>query len=267
MTNYLSLAAEVGIIARQAGAAIMAIYEHEDFGVEIKSDNSPLTKADKAANDLIVAGLKALTFQAPIVSEEGKELSFATRSQFTRFWLVDPLDGTKEFIKRNGDFTVNIALVEAGKPILGVVYVPVTNELFYAAPNEGAFEVLEEGGTPRKITAASFTLQDPNLRIVASASHLNQATEDFMANFDRPEIVQRGSSLKIIELARGNAHLYPRLAPTMEWDTAAAHAILHEAGGKMVDDSTGKEMRYNKASLLNPHFIGYGAVRETLLAC
>jgi 3'(2'), 5'-bisphosphate nucleotidase len=267
MTNYLELANQVSQIARQAGAAIMAIYETEDFGVEMKADDSPLTKADKAANDIIVAGLEALAFQAPIISEEGKKMTYATRSQFTRFWLVDPLDGTKEFIKRNGDFTVNIALVETGKPILGVVYVPVTNELFYSAPGEGAFEVLKDGGTPRKISAASFTLQDVNLRIVASASHLNQETEDFMARFDRPEIVQRGSSLKIMELARGNAHLYPRLAPTMEWDTAAAHAILLEAGGKMVDDGSGKEMRYNKASLLNPHFIGYGAVREEPLAC
>jgi len=267
MTDYLQLAAAVGEIARRAGAAILDIYQTEDFGVEMKADDSPLTKADKAANDVIVSGLEALTFQAPIVSEEGQEMSYATRSQFTRFWLVDPLDGTKEFIKRNGDFTVNIALVENGKPVLGVVFVPVTDELFYSAPGKGAFEVTTPGGEPKTIHAASFTLQDANLKIVASASHLNQATKDCMERFDRPEIVQRGSSLKIMELARGNAHVYPRLAPTMEWDTAAAHAILLEAGGKMVDDGTGKEMRYNKESLLNPHFIGYGQVREELLAC
>jgi len=217
MTNYLELAAEVGQIARAAGAEIMKIYETEDFGVEMKSDDSPLTKADKAANDVIVAGLEALTFQAPIVSEESGSHDYATRSQYTRHWLVDPLDGTKEFIKRNGDFTVNIALIENGRPVLGVVYVPVKNELFYSAPGEGAYEVTTEGG--------------------------------------------------IMELARGNAHLYPRLAPTMEWDTAAAHAILLEAGGKMVDDGTGKEMRYNKENLLNPYFIGYGKVQEELLGC
>jgi 3'(2'), 5'-bisphosphate nucleotidase len=267
MTDYLKLAAEVGEIARKAGAAIMAIYETEDFGVEMKADDSPLTKADKAANDIIVAGLEAMEFQAPIVSEEGEVLSYATRSQFARHWLVDPLDGTKEFIKRNGDFTVNIALIEGGKPILGVVFTPVANELFYSAPGQGAFEVLTDGGEPKPIKAASFTMQDAHLRIVASASHLNQGTKEFMDQFDRPEIVQRGSSLKIMELARGNAHVYPRLAPTMEWDTGAAHAILLEAGGKMVDDGTGKEMRYNKENLLNPHFIGYGAVREKLLAC
>lgn len=267
MTNYLELAAEVGQIARAAGAEIMKIYETEDFGVEMKSDDSPLTKADKAANDVIVAGLEELTFQAPIVSEESGSHDYATRSQFTRHWLVDPLDGTKEFIKRNGDFTVNIALIENGRPVLGVVYVPVKNELFYSAPGEGAFEVTEEGAEPKRIEAASFTLQDANLKIVASASHLNDATREFMERFESPEIVQRGSSLKIMELARGNAHLYPRLAPTMEWDTAAAHAILLEAGGKMVDDGTGKEMRYNKENLLNPYFIGYGKVREDLLGC
>jgi 3'(2'), 5'-bisphosphate nucleotidase len=267
MTDYLKLAAEVGEITRQAGAAIMDIYATEDFGIEHKADDSPLTRADKAANDVIVAGLRALDFQAPIISEEGKEMSYDTRSQFTRFWLVDPLDGTKEFIKRNGDFTVNIALVESGKPILGAVFVPVTNELFYSAPDLGAWEVTEAGGKPQRIFAAAFTLQDVNLRIVASRSHLNQKTQDFIDQFDQPELVQRGSSLKIMELAKGTAHVYPRLAPTMEWDTGAAHAILLEAGGKLVDDGTGKELRYNKESLLNPHFIAYGNVREELLAC
>ena len=267
MTTYLPLARQVGQIARAAGAEILKIYETEDFGVEMKADDSPLTRADKAANDVIVAGLEALEFQAPVVSEESGSHDYATRSQFTRHWLVDPLDGTKEFIKRNGDFTVNIALIENGRPVLGVVFVPVTDELFYSAPGEGAYEETGVGAEPHRIEAASFTLQDTGLKIVASASHLNDATREFMEQFDRPEIVQRGSSLKIMELARGNAHVYPRLAPTMEWDTAAAHAILLEAGGKLVDDGTGQEMRYNKENLLNPYFVGYGAVREELLRC
>ena len=257
----------MGEIARAAGAEIMRIYETDDFGVETKSDDSPLTRADRAANEVIEAGLRALEFQAPIVSEEGKDVSYATRSQFTRFWLVDPLDGTKEFIKRNGDFTVNIALIENGKPVLGVVFVPVTDELFYSAPGQGAFVVTEPRGEASLIAAADFTLQDAGLSIVASASHLNQETKDFMERFDEPRIVQRGSSLKILELARGTAHVYPRLAPTMEWDTAAAHAILLAAGGKMVDDTTGQELRYNKEVLRNPHFVAYGRVREELLKC
>lgn len=267
MTDYLQLAAQVGEITRLAGAEILKIYESEDFGIEQKADDSPLTKADKAANAVIEAGLQSLAFQAPIISEEGEDLPYADRKNYHQFWLVDPLDGTKEFIKRNGDFTVNIALIEAGRPILGAVYVPVTDELFYAAKGAGAYEVLPEADAPKRIFAAAFTMQDINLKIVASRSHLNQATQDFMARFDQPEVIQRGSSLKIMELARGSAHVYPRLGPTMEWDTGAAHAILLEAGGKLIDDSTGKDLRYNKTSLLNPHFIAYGEVREELLAC
>ncbi len=267
MIDYLRLAAEVAQIAQRAGAAILAVYETEDFGVEQKADESPLTKADKAANDVIEAGLRALEFQAPIISEESEAPAYEVRAQYQQFWLVDPLDGTKEFIKRNGDFTVNIALIENGKPILGAVFVPVTNETFYSAQGQGAWEINRETGTPSRIFAAAFTMQDVNLRIVASRSHLNDATKAFMDRFDRPEVVQRGSSLKIMELARGTAHVYPRLGPTMEWDTGAAHAILLEAGGKLVDDTTGKELRYNKESLLNPHFIAYGEVREELLAC
>ena len=261
-TDYLDIAQQVGHITRQAGAAILKIYESEDFGVETKADDSPLTRADKAANEVIVAGLRQLTLQAPIVSEEGRDIPYAERQQYTRFWLVDPLDGTKEFIKRNGEFTVNVALIENGRPVLGAVYVPVTDELFYAAQGEGAWQ--EDKG---QIHAASFTLQDTNLRVVASRSHLNAATQSFMDGLNDPEIVSRGSSLKIIELARGKAHVYPRLAPTMEWDTAAAHAVLLEAGGRLVDEGTGKELVYNKEVLRNPHFIAYGAVSEGQLSC
>ena len=251
-------------LSLEAGDIIMDIYNSDDFDVRSKSDDSPVTVADEAADAHISAGLRAAFPDVALVTEEQAESHSVTANTFL---IVDPLDGTKEFIKRNGDFTVNIALIEGGKPILGVVFTPVANELFYSAPGQGAFEVLTDGGEPKPINAASFAMQDAHLRIVASASHLNQGTKDFMDQFDRPEIVQRGSSLKIMELARGNAHVYPRLAPTMEWDTGAAHAILLEAGGKMVDDGTGKEMRYNKENLLNPHFIGYGAVREELLAC
>lgn len=254
--DHLATALEIGRIARAAGAAILKVYESDDFEIEQKADDSPLTKADKAANDIIVAGLRQLKLQAPIVSEEGKDIPFAERQQYTRFWLVDPLDGTKEFIKRNGDFTVNIALIENGRPVLGVVYVPVTDELFYAADGKGAWQE----GTGR-ISARTFTLGDAGLKVVASRSHLNDETRAFIQKLTEPEIVSRGSSLKIIELARGEADLYPRLAPTMEWDTAAAHAILLEAGGKMVDEGSGKELVYNKQVLRNPSFVAYGALK------
>ena len=260
--DYRKLAREVGQITRRAGQAILEVYGSDDFGVEHKADDSPLTRADKAANEVIVAGLRELVLQAPIVSEEGKDIPYVERQQYTRFWLVDPLDGTKEFIKRNGEFTVNVALIENGRPVLGAVYVPVTDELFYAAQDQGA----EQEGVGA-IHAASFTLKDTNLKVVASRSHLNEATQQFMDTLDAPEIVSRGSSLKIIELARGAAHVYPRLAPTMEWDTAAAHIILSEAGGRLVDEGTGKELVYNKEVLRNPNFIAYGAVSEGQLSC
>ncbi|PHI21345.1 3'(2'),5'-bisphosphate nucleotidase [Lewinellaceae bacterium SD302] len=258
MTDRLELAKQVGIIARDAGAAILRIYENEDFGVEHKADDSPLTKADKAANDVIVAGLEALDFQAPIVSEELKEVSYAERKQYTRFWLVDPLDGTKEFIKRNGDFTVNIALIENGGPVLGVVYIPVTDQLYYAATGAGAWEE----GAAEPIEAAQYSMQDNGLKVVASRSHLSPETEAFMQQLNDPEIVSRGSSLKLIELAKGTAHLYPRLAPTMEWDIGAAQIILEEAGGKVIDQETGVRLAYNKQVLRNNHFIAYGRVND-----
>lgn len=255
MTDYLALAREVGQIARRAGAAILDIYYSDDFGVETKSDDSPLTRADRAANEVIVAGLAALRFQAPVVSEESREVPYAERKQYTRFWLVDPLDGTKEFIKRNGEFTVNIALIEAGYPILGVVYVPVTDALYYATATDGAWQA---GETPHRLTAAGYSRTQAGLRVVASRSHLNEATRAFMDQLNEPEIVSRGSSLKIIELARGDAHLYPRLAPTMEWDTAAGQAVLEAAGGQLIDQETGQRMAYNKPVLRNNHFVATG---------
>ncbi|MEM7573146.1 MAG: 3'(2'),5'-bisphosphate nucleotidase CysQ [Bacteroidota bacterium] len=252
MTDYLALAREVGTIARAAGAAILAIYESDDFGVERKADDSPLTRADQAANAVIVAGLEALDFQAPIISEENAEVPYEQRRQYRRFWLVDPLDGTKEFIKRNGDFTVNIALIEGSRPLLGVVYTPVTDELVYGVVGQGAFLA---GETETPLRVATFIKADPGLKVVASRSHLNEATQAFMDKLNTPEIVSRGSSLKIIELAKGNAHLYPRLAPTMEWDTGAAQAVLEAAGGSLIDHETGQPLRYNKEVLRNPHFV------------
>jgi 3'(2'), 5'-bisphosphate nucleotidase len=258
MTDRLALARSVCDIARLAGAAILDIYERDDFGVEQKADESPLTLADKAANDVIIKGLEALNFIAPIISEESREIPFNERQQYTRFWLVDPLDGTKEFIKRNGEFTVNIALIESGSVVLGVVYIPVTNEMFYAASGLGAWRE----GNDQPLSAPTYTLRDSGLRVVASRSHLNEATQAFVDGLDAPLVVSRGSSLKMIEIARGQADVYPRLAPTMEWDTAAAQAILQEAGGKMIDQSTGQPMAYNKETLLNNHFIAYGRVEK-----
>ena len=253
------LAKEVVNIARQAGAAIMAIYGKEDFGIELKKDESPLTLADKAANDVICAALGKLPAQYPIVSEENKAIPYEERRSFEYNWLVDPLDGTKEFIKRNGEFTVNIALIHRGVPVLGVVHVPCFNESYWAVKGEGAY--WERNGEIQAIQGASFRLSDPGLNVVCSRSHLNEETQAFIDQLQSPELVAKGSSLKFLILARGEAHVYPRLGPTMEWDTAAAQAILEEAGGKVIDEETKAPLRYNKENLRNPYFIAYGRVQ------
>lgn len=245
-------------IAQQAGAVIMEVYNNEaDFGVEHKADDSPLTKADKAANTVIVEALEQLAFQAPIISEENKMVAYETRKNYDYFWMVDPVDGTKEFIKRNGEFTVNIALVHKTKVVLGVVYVPVSQELYWATKGNGAYKTL--GEQVEQLAVAQFSMQDSALKVVASRSHLNEETQAFVDQLHQPILVSKGSSLKLLLIASGEAHLYPRLAPTMEWDTAAAQIIVEEAGGKVLQAGTEKAVVYNKENLLNPHFLCLGA--------
>ncbi|MEN0005955.1 MAG: 3'(2'),5'-bisphosphate nucleotidase CysQ, partial [Bacteroidota bacterium] len=256
------LAVKVGAIARQAGAAIMEIYDNEaDFGVEIKGDDSPLTKADKAANTVICAGLEQLEPVFPIVSEENAAIPYEERRTFTYNWLVDPLDGTKEFIKRNGDFTVNIALVHEGCVVLGVVYIPAIDGLYWAVKGGGAFRESEDGLVA--LQAASFSRQDEGLKVVCSRSHLNEATQAFIDALNKPDKVARGSALKFLILAEGAAHYYPRLGPTMEWDTAAAQIVLEEAGGTVTLEDGESPLLYNKENLLNPFFIAKGREGES----
>ena len=251
---------QVCSISIEAGKEILNIYEAlDDIGLEYKSDDSPLTKADLAANRKICKGLEALDSKFPIVSEENKLLPYEERSFYEYYWLVDPLDGTKEFVKRNGEFTVNIALIKDQIPVAGVVYVPVTQELFWAVKDQGAFYIKD--GIEQKLTCPSFSIDEKGLGIVCSRSHLNGDTQSFIRQFDEPVLVAKGSSLKFTIIARGEAHVYPRLAPTMEWDTAAAQIILEEAGGKVLDAITEEPLRYNKENLLNPHFVAYGRIR------
>lgn len=247
---------KVKIIAVQAGEIIMEVYNSADFSISVKSDNSPLTIADKKANDVICASLMNLNPVIPIISEENKEIPYEERKDFHYCWMVDPLDGTKEFIKRNGEFTVNIALIRNGKSIMGVVYAPVLGELYYALEGNGAWKEINENTT--SIRVSSFTMEDPGLRVVCSRSHLNDETQAYIDDLLLPEKVTKGSSLKFLVLAQGEAELYPRLAPTMEWDTAAAQIILEEAGGKILEASTSKPLVYNKKNLLNPHFYASG---------
>ncbi|MCB0704685.1 MAG: 3'(2'),5'-bisphosphate nucleotidase CysQ [Saprospiraceae bacterium] len=253
------LASKVMDIAKEAGKAIMVIYgDTAAWEVEKKSDNSPLTKADRRANKVICKGLEDLPgfHRYPIVSEENKEIAYEIRKTFSRYWLVDPLDGTKEFIKRNGEFTVNIALIEDGKPILGVVYVPALDEMYWAATGQGAWKISGEEET--KLKAKTFKLEDSGLKLVCSRSHLSPETEAFVSKFKEPELVSKGSSLKFLILATGEADIYPRLAPTMEWDTGAAQVVLEEAGGKVLQWEEEVPVAYNKENLLNPFFVAYG---------
>ncbi|MCP1338530.1 3'(2'),5'-bisphosphate nucleotidase CysQ [Idiomarina sp. M1R2S28] len=239
---------EIKDIARDAGAAIMDIYRSDDFDVQKKADDSPLTKADLAAHNIICDGLRALETQYPVISEESSDISWAQRKHWCRYWLVDPLDGTKEFIKRNDEFTVNIALIEKGVPILGVVYAPALDAMYTGERDRGAF--LND-------KAISVATQEPEtLRVVGSRSHPSQETTDWLEALGKPyEMLAVGSSLKFCLVAEGKADIYPRLGPTSEWDTAAAHAVLSAAGGDVLT-LNGEPLLYNqKEDYLNPHFI------------
>ncbi|PTY36317.1 3'(2'),5'-bisphosphate nucleotidase [Saccharospirillum sp. MSK14-1] len=243
-------------LARNAGEAIMNIYQ-QDFSAstQTKADDSPLTAADLAAHQCIVDGLSELTPQRPILSEESAAIDWRERQQWSSYWLVDPLDGTKEFIKKNGEFTVNIALIENGEPVWGVVHAPALHCTYEGGPAvHGSRKWLQ--GEAQGISVAQLPKGRSGWRLVGSRSHQSDAFQSFVAAFDEPEIQSLGSSLKICLVAEGAAHLYPRLGPTSEWDTAAAHAVLRGAHGEMVDAVTGYPLRYNQGeSLLNPYFI------------
>ncbi len=241
-------------LARVAGDRILEVYA-SDFNVEAKDDRSPLTAADLAAHRAIIDGLTALTPAIPMLSEESCEVPYATRAAWSRYWLVDPLDGTKEFVKRNGEFTVNIALVDAGVPVLGVVHVPVTQVTYSAATELGAFR-RDGDGAARPIKTRVPAASPPV--IAGSRSHAGDSLGAFLERVGPHELVSIGSSLKFCLVAEGKADCYPRFGPTSEWDTAAAQAVIECAGGT-VTDLEGAKLRYNaKDSLLNAGFIVIG---------
>jgi 3'(2'), 5'-bisphosphate nucleotidase len=231
---------------------ILEVYGSNDFQTEAKGDNSPLTLADRKAHKAIVSILQSSNL--PILSEEGKSIPYEERKNWVYFWMVDPLDGTKEFIKRNSEFTVNIALIHNGVPVMGVVAVPVTGETFYGSKEGGAF--LEVGGTVTKLEGRrQVDLTQAGLRVVASRSHMNDDTQHFIDALKNPTLVSSGSSLKFMLLVSGKADVYPRFAPTMEWDTAAAHAVVNAVGLKVLQQNSEEELVYNKPDLLNPYFL------------
>lgn len=256
-------------LASQAGQAILEVYATA-FDVKLKEDHSPLTLADKRSNEIICAGLARIS-GIPILSEEMKQVSYEQRRNWKTFWLVDPLDGTKEFIKRNGEFTVNIALIEEGIPVFGLIYIPVSGILYYALKGEGAYisSLLPPNNIPRdyhELLAFSNRLpaairHPGEFIIAASRSHLSTKTQDYI-NSEKEKhpvvkVVSAGSSLKFCLVAEGKADAYPRFGPTMEWDTAAGQILITETGKKLVRCDTMEPMTYNKPSLLNPDFLVY----------
>ncbi|MBK6267057.1 3'(2'),5'-bisphosphate nucleotidase CysQ [Marivirga sp. S37H4] len=253
--NQEQLIKELKIISFNAGKAIMEIYNDADLSkvVDHKADDSPLTLADKAADKVIMKGLQSLPVQYPILSEEGKHLDYVERRKWDTFWLVDPLDGTKEFIKRNGQFTVNIALIKDGFPLLGIIYVPATGVYYYGSEN-GAFK--EEGALTTRLKVNNIST---NRVAVRSASHASPEEDALLSKYDVKDSISKGSSLKFCMVAEGKADIYYRHGPTMEWDTGAGQAILEAAGGKVFKGDTTKErFNYNKENLLNGSFLCLG---------
>lgn len=249
--------------ALEAGKAILEIYHSGKFDVEMKSDNSPLTKADTASHNVIISFLTETNI--PVLSEEGKVISCEERKNWKQLWIVDPIDGTKEFVKRNGEFTVNIALIENQKPIIGVIFVPATRELYFSSKEMGAFKrtvELENYDVDMIISNGNklpLERKDKTFTIVASRSHMSPETKTYVQEMrdihGEVKLISKGSSLKLCMVAEGQADCYPRFAPTMEWDTAAGQAICEHAGFKVIDWKTKNNMLYNRENLLNNWFI------------
>lgn len=258
--NLLHIAVEAAL---EAGKEILVIYKSDDFEVQLKSDDSPLTKADVAAHHKIVSFLEQTGI--PILSEEGKATPYEVRKNWSQLWIVDPIDGTKEFIKRNGEFTVNIALVENQIPIIGVIFVPVTGELYFSTKENGAYKVTIDPTNfdidKDLLVATQLPLKrdDKTFTVVASRSHMSPDTEAYVEEMRERhgavKLISKGSSLKLCMVAEGQANCYPRFAPTMEWDTAAGQAICNHAGFQVIDWITKENMLYNREELLNNWFL------------
>lgn len=244
-------------IARDAGDTIMEVYAR-DFKIEYKADSSPLTEADKASHEVIAAGLDANWPEIPVLSEEGKSIDYSERQDWKSLFIVDPIDGTKEFIKKNGEFTVNIALAHENQIVLGVVYAPAMDVMYWGSIDDGAWIQDAQGTRPLIVTRTFETPEEgKDMVVVASRSHRSEELEEYLAKLSIKEVVSKGSSLKICQIAEGSADLYPRIGLTMEWDTAAAHAVVKAAGGNLYRVGTHTELDYNREELLNPYFEVY----------
>jgi len=251
--NPVTLIEPIIDLAREAAQKILEIYK-SDFDINRKHDSTPVTTADLAAHHCIVDGLKEITPSIPVLSEESASIPFSVRKKWQTYWLVDPLDGTREFIKQNGEFTVNIALIHNHQPILGVIYVPVSNVCYYGCQSQGAFKLTDDVKKPIHVNKK----RSDNIIIASSRSHAKTSLDQFIEEVGEHELILMGSSLKSCLVAEGVADIYPRLGLTSEWDTAAAQCIVEEAGGFITDLDLNK-LRYNtKESLLNPDFLVFG---------
>ena len=248
-------------LVEKASQKILEIY-NEPFEVVIKDDNSPVTKADQTSNRTLINGIKALTPLIPIISEESKSMSYEERKSFTYCWIIDPLDGTKEFIKKNDEFSINVALCHHQEIILGIVMSPVSNEIAWAIKNQGAF-IKKNDGQVQKLKCGPHNFDQKNLRIVTSRSHISDKTRSFIENFEDPILIPKGSSWKFILIASNEADYYPRPGTTMEWDTAAPQIILEEAGGSVLNLQDKSKLKYNKSDLRNPEFLAKGISHES----
>jgi 3'(2'), 5'-bisphosphate nucleotidase len=259
-------------IIREAGDEILKVYQGNDFQVEIKSDETPLTLADKRSNKVIVNGLKELFPGVPFLSEESKKTPYQERKGWEYFWLIDPLDGTKEFIKRNGEFSINLALINNGCPIFGILYLPVLGLFYFANKGQGAYKIEMDG----RIIKLPLKKRDKHvegetsktIRVILSKSHFTWETNDYVEkikkHYHQIEMISVGSAMKLAYLAEGQADIYPRLAPTMEWDIAAGQIIVEETGSKVVDFYKKKPLFYNKEDLRNPWFVAF---RNNIASC
>lgn len=257
--NLIQVCKDLQYISREAGAAILQIFENQSlWRIETKSDDSPLTVADTTSNQIICQFLQEKYPQIPIISEENAEIDYSIRQKFESFWLIDPLDGTKEFVARNPEFSVNIALIHNQEVIAAAVFLPATDKMYWASLNNGAF--LTEKQNTLRLQSPAFSLSQPKLRVARSRMHHNQPTQNFIAQLLEPQEVIIGASLKFLQIAEGNIELYPRLGSQMkEWDVAANQIIVEEAGGQVMDLQTGKKMLYNNPNLQVNPFLVLGA--------
>ena len=244
----------------EAGVAIMSYYRssEEAIDIQIKKDNTPVTKADIASNDIIYDFLKAKHPHIPLISEETEIENYDIRKNWEYVWLIDPLDGTKEFLNKTDEFSINLALVKNGKSVVGFIYLPVFERMYYAVDGQGAFEIKD--GIKSQIYSNTFNLKQTGLKVVSSRSYMDDLTKVYVDLLDAPVMVKLGSALKFVSVATGEADYYPRMIHIMEWDTAAGQIIIEEAGGSLVDSNTGLPLMYNKSTMVNPTFIAAGKI-------